>query len=115
VKLTLWPRALGFVALAKVVELVTLLTCCVTVFDVDVALNASPLYTAVIEWEPTDKVDVGHDALPLLKVTAEQIAVAPSLNVTVPVGDRPVTVVVKVTPWPKVLGFVALLRLDVLV
>ena len=56
-------------------------------FDVDTALFASPLYTAVIEWEPADSVDVGHDALPLVNVTAEQIDVAPSLNVTVPVGN----------------------------
>ena len=56
-------------------------------FDVDVTLFASPLYTAVIEWGANDIVDVEHDALPLIKVTGEQIAVAPSLNVTVPVGD----------------------------
>jgi hypothetical protein len=62
-------------------------TCCATVFDVDVTLFASPLYTAVIEWGANDIVDVEHDALPLIKVTGEQIAVAPSLNVTVPAGD----------------------------
>jgi hypothetical protein len=47
----------------------------------------SPLYTAVIECVPADSVDSAHGALPLLNVTAEQIGVAPSLNVTVPVGD----------------------------
>ena len=62
------------------------MTCCVTVFDVDAALFVSPLYTAVIESEPADNVDVGHDALPKI-VAAEQIVVAPSMNVTVPVGD----------------------------
>src|SRR5262249_22286940 len=30
--------------------------------------------------------------------------VAPSLKVTVPVGEAPVTVAVKVTGWPKLLG-----------
>ena len=70
----------------------------------------SPLYAAVIECEPTDNVDIGHVALPLLKFTAEQMTVTPSLNVIVPVGETPLTVAVKVTLWPKVLGFVALIR-----
>jgi hypothetical protein len=30
--------------------------------------------------------------------------VAPSLNVTCPVGEAPLTVAVKVTDWPTVLG-----------
>jgi hypothetical protein len=71
-----------------------LLTCCITVFDVEVALFVSPLYAAVIEWDPSDNADVGHDAVPLLKVTAEQIVLMPSLNITVPVGDWPDTVAV---------------------
>ena len=72
---------------AKEVVEATLLTSCVTVFDVDIALFMSPLYTAVIECEPTVSAEVVQPALPLLNVTAEQIAVTPSLNVTVPVGD----------------------------
>jgi hypothetical protein len=67
-----------------------------TVFDVEIALLLSPPYVAVIEWDPAVSALVVQPALPLLKGTAEQIAVAPSLNVTVPVGDWPVTVAVKV-------------------
>ena len=86
-KVTLWRKVLGFVELIRLVVL-TALTFCVTISDVDVELFVSPLYTAVIEWEPTDNVDIGHDALPLLKVTdGEQIVFVPSLNVTVPPGD----------------------------
>jgi hypothetical protein len=87
VNVTLWPDVLGLVALISVVELAALLTCCATVFDVDVALFVSPLYAAVIECEPTVSVLVVQPALPLLKATAEQITVTPSLNVAVPVGD----------------------------
>lgn len=75
------------VASVVVVEPVPGLTCCVTVFDVDAALFPSPLYNAVIACDPIDSVDVAHDALAPLRFTAVQIAVAPSLNVTVPVGD----------------------------
>ena len=71
-----------------------LLTCCITVFDVDPALLASPLYAAVIEWDPSDNANVGHDAAPLFKVTAAQIVLMPSLNITVPVGDWADTVAV---------------------
>jgi hypothetical protein len=86
VNVTLCPNVLGFVALIRLVVL-TSLTCCVTVFDVDVALFASPLYAAVIECEPPVSVLVVQPALPLVKVTAEQMTVTPSLNVAVPAGD----------------------------
>ena len=78
---------LGFVALPKVVVLVAWSTCCDSVLDVDVALFASPLYTALIECAPSARFDVAHSALLPTSVTAEQMAVAPSLNVTAPVGD----------------------------
>jgi hypothetical protein len=64
-----------------------LLTTCVTVFDADGVWLVSPLYAAVIEWEPTDSALLVQPALPLLNGSAEQIGVAPSLNVTDPVGD----------------------------
>lgn len=99
--------------LPRRVEDVAWPTCCVSVVDVDAALFASPLYVAVIEWLPADSVDVVHDALPPLKVTAAQITIAPSLNVTVPVGDWPLTVALKVMLWPTTLGLVALPRLVV--
>ena len=115
VNVTLWPNVLGLVALTSVVEVAALLTCCATVFEVDVALFASPLYATLIECEPPVSVVVVQPALPLLKVTAEQMTVTPSLNVAVPVGDWPVTVAVNVTLWPKVLGFGALISVVELV
>jgi hypothetical protein len=70
---------------------------------------ASPLYLAVIEWAPTDRLAVlavhvkgaaaGNVQLPIVAV--------PSRNVTVPVGvpvPGGVTVAVKVTDWPKTDG-----------
>jgi len=61
------------------------------VFDVDVVLFESPLYTAVIKLVPSGNgnvaIDAVHDALPLVKVTAEQKTPAPFLKFTVPVGD----------------------------
>jgi hypothetical protein len=102
---TFWPKVEGFTEETKAVLLVALLTTCVTVFDVDVALLPSPLYVAVIACDATLSVDSEQPALPLLKATAEHNVVAPSLNVTLPVGDWPVTVAVNVTFWPKVEGF----------
>jgi hypothetical protein len=87
VNVTFCPNVEGFAEETSAVLLVALLTTCVTVFDVDVALLASPLYVAVIECDATLSVDIEHPALPVLSATFEQIAVAPSLNVTVPVGD----------------------------
>jgi hypothetical protein len=58
----------------------------------------------VIACDATLSVDVEHPALPLLNATFVQIAVAPSLNVTEPLGDWPVTVAVNVTFWPNVDG-----------
>ena len=47
---------------------------------------------------------VVNDAVPPESVTADPKLVAPSLNCTVPVGEAPVTVAVKVTAWPDRLG-----------
>ena len=88
VNVTLCANADGFGAEASVVVVAaTEFTVCVRTFDVDVALLASPLYMAVIAWLPTTSAEVEHWALPPLKPTVGQIVVAPSLNVTVPVGD----------------------------
>jgi hypothetical protein len=87
VNVTFWPKVDGFTEEPRVVLLVALLTTCVTVFEVDVALLPSPLYVAVIACDATLSVVVEHPALPLLKATAEHNVVAPSLNVAVPVGD----------------------------
>src|SRR5574341_990527 len=70
-----------------------------------------PLKAAVMTWLPTASVAVLNAAWPLpLTATPEASAVAPSLNVTLPVGTPPpggleVTVAVKVTDCPKTEGF----------
>jgi len=110
VNVTDWPAVDGFSEDATAVAVVPLTTC-VTTEDVLDAKVASPLYVAVMEWEPAVSVLVANVAIaepfsgPLPKV------VAPSLNVTVPVGvpgDVDVTVAVNVTDCPARLGF----RLD---
>ena len=60
----------------------------------------------MIAWLPLDSADVVKLACPLLSV-AEPSAVAPSLNVTVPVAVPllAATLAVKVTAWPTVDGF----------
>ena len=68
---------------------------------------ASPPYTAVTECEPAVNAEVVSVAWPEpFRVPVPRV-VAPSLNVTVPVGVEadPVTVAVKVTDWPKTDGF----------
>jgi hypothetical protein len=70
--------------------------------------SSSPPYTAVIEWDPTDKVDVENVAWPPLSVPVPSV-VAPSLNVTVPVGvplpePDAATVAVNVTDCPNTDG-----------
>ena len=66
-----------------------------------------PPYTAVIECAPAVRAGVANVATPeLLSVPVPRV-VAPSLKVTLPVGvpPGPVTVAVKVTTSPNVLGF----------
>ena len=77
----------------------------------DAALDPSPPYVAAIECVPAASALAAHAAvrvLPLpVSVTAPQppIALPPSVNATVPVGDDPVTLAVKVTLPPAVEGF----------
>jgi hypothetical protein len=83
-----------------------ILTVCVNAGDVLVAKLESPLYFAVIEWEPTVvSEDVLYVATPPLSVPVPSVT-APSRNVTEPVGvpPAPVTVAVKVTDWPPMRG-----------
>jgi hypothetical protein len=53
-------------------------------------------------WVPTANEDVCTMAVPVLSAVEVAITVAPSLNVTAPVGVPPVplTVAVRVTCWP---------------
>ena len=46
-----------------------------------------------------------HPAEPFLRATLLQTGVTPSVKVTAPVGELPLTVAVKVTFWPNVDGF----------
>ena len=64
-----------------------------------------PLYVAVILCDPVASVDVLNVAVLPLNVP-DPILVAPSKNVTVPIGvpEAVVTVAVKVTLWPNVEG-----------
>jgi len=59
----------------------------------------------VIAWLPLDSDDVVNMACPLALSVPVPSTVAPSLNVTVPVGETPVTFAVNVTDCPNWLGF----------
>jgi hypothetical protein len=75
-------------------------TDCVTVFEVLAAKFASPGYVAVIGWFPVARVLVMNVATPTPFSAPVPNVLAPSLNVTVPVGvpaDVEVIVAVKVT------------------
>jgi hypothetical protein len=69
---------------------------------------ASPAYTTVMEWDPTDNPPTVNCALPPAdKLLFARAFVPPSTNVTVPVGVPPAdgcTVAVKVMDWPKASG-----------
>ena len=88
--------------------LFALLTTWESVPEVLVVKLLSPLYTAVIEWVATERLDVVNDAEPPLIGTVPSVA-APSLKVTLPVGvpepDAGLTVAVNLTDWPKADGF----------
>jgi len=104
VNITFWPNVDGSTDDPKLVQVVGLTTCD-NVVEVEVALFASPEYTAVIECVPTLSDSYEQVALTLLSVTAEHSVELPSLNVTVPVGDWPVTTAVNVTIWSNAEGF----------
>ena len=55
-------------------------------------------------WLPDVNAEVVKLAAPPASVTGVPRMAAPSLNWTVPVGDAPVTVALKVTAWPGTLG-----------
>src|SRR5580658_710295 len=77
-----------------------------TAADVDAAKFASPEYVAAIKCEPTDRVDVSSAADPDEFSDTVPNCVAPSLNVTVPVGtpdpDFGATAAVNVIACPEV-------------
>src|ERR1043166_7754668 len=109
VNTTACPKTVGLVEEVNVAVVSDLLTTWLKADDVLVLKLASPLYTAVIEWEVTDKVEEEEVAEPPLRLLVAR-EVAPSLKVTVPVGvpapgETALTVAVKVTDWPNTEGF----------
>src|SRR3989441_2175860 len=86
----------------------------VTTAEVLAANVALPPYAAVSGWLPAASVEVESDALPLTS-GAVPSTVAPSRNVTVPVGTpaAEVTVAFRVTACPVVEGFGVEVRLVV--
>src|SRR5207249_12249843 len=84
-KVTVWPTVEGFGEEVRLVLEFPAFTVCVRTADVLAANVAFPLNAAVREWLPTARVVTLSEALPLTSVTVPS-AVAPSLNVTVPVG-----------------------------
>ena len=69
---------------------------------------ASPLYTAVMEWEPDDNPPTVNCGLPLPDKLVLAREVVPSNNVTVPLGtplEGDCNAIVKVTDWPNNEGF----------
>ena len=107
VNVTLCPKVAGF---AK--ETTSVLEAALPTVWVTVPLLAwklpSPTYDAVMVWLPTDKVVVLKLAVvapPLVVRVPWPTLVAPSENVTTPVGvPVPVTVAEKMTLWPKDVG-----------
>ena len=82
------------------------MTVCVRAAEVVPEKFASPLYLAVIECEPVDKLDTDSCAA-LLETVAVPKDVAPSRKVIVPVALPPKAVWMladSVTPWPKLDG-----------
>src|SRR5213592_4717589 len=113
-KVTVWPTVEGFGEEVRLVLEFPAFTVCVRTADVLAANVAFPLNAAVREWLPTARVVTLSDALPLTSVTVPS-TVAPSLNVTVPVGTpvagaTAVTVELSVTACPAVDGLGADVR-----
>src|SRR5437762_12016476 len=86
----------------------TEITDCDSTALVDVVLAVSPLYFATTLSVPTGRLADVQCAMPLLSVT---LHTAPPLTVklTVPVGDLPVTLAVRVTLVPAAAGLIEVL------
>jgi hypothetical protein len=108
VKVAAWPTFVGFGEDVSVVLVAALTTVCDNGADVEPLNVASPPYSAVIECAPAGSDDVVSVACPAPFSAPVPSVVAPSRNVTVPVGvpdAGDVTVAVKVAVWPTLLGF----------
>lgn len=71
----------------------------------------SPLYCAVIECVPMDRLEMVRLADPPASGNSPEMTLAPSKNVTVPVAEAGATVAVKVSESPKIAGFEPAARL----
>jgi hypothetical protein len=109
VKLTACPNADGLSEEASVVVVAARFTVCVNTGEVLAAKFKLPPYTAVIVCAPTERAAVPKLAWPEAFSVAVPSEVAPSLNVTRPIGTPllELTVAVKATDWPNVDGLSA--------
>jgi len=93
------PYAEGFADEASVMVGLALFTIWVSTEDVLPLYFVLPPYEAVIECEPAASFGLLKVACPLLSVPVPRV-VPPSLNVTVPVAKKGVTIAVNVTELP---------------
>ena len=107
VNVTGCPEQIGVTEEPSAVVVLALLTTCVKLVEVLVLKLPSPPYTALMMWLETDSDEIANVARPELSAPVPKV-VAPSLNVTVPVGvtkpDTCVTAAVNVTDWPNTEG-----------
>jgi hypothetical protein len=103
VKVTVCPVADGFGLETRLSPGLSF-TLCETAAEVEPALPASPLYTAVMECVPCVRAEVLKDAEPLASVDVPS-TVLPSRNCTVPVAVEGVTPAINVTAPPTGEGF----------
>jgi len=112
VKVRLWPKTPGFADEMRVVFVLDWPTTWFSAGEVVAVKSASPSYIAEIESWPSGRAEVVNLATPALR-GAVPSAIAPSRKVTVPpvgvaeLGRLAATRAIKVTPWPKTLGFSA--------
>ena len=108
-KVTVWPGVEGFGLEFSVVAVPALPTDCNTGEETLAAKIPVPAYCAVMLWPPADNAVVAKVACPEPFNIPDPKVIAPSLNVTVPVGMPDpadgVTVAVNVTVWPQIEGF----------
>ena len=110
VKVTVWPKTVLDADELTCVFVAALLTTCGAAVLLPVLFDQplEPAKLAVMTCEPTNKAPVVNDACPAESTaTADASTVAPSRNVTAPVGvpELDATVAVNVTGCPNTEGF----------
>ena len=96
------PNVAGFVLAAIAVDVAAGFTVSFSAADVLPAKFVSPLYCAVMDWEPAGKEETVSCAVPFESETVPRVVV-PFRKVTEPVGPVPelaCTVAENVTSWP---------------